>query len=292
MGANPHPSRVVAVVPIFDPPWAAVPNVLRLSRQAAVVLVNDGSPDTAPLRALVGIEGTQWIHLQRNTGIAAALNAGVAAALDMDAEYVLTLDQDSTISDGFVAGLAAVLDRHPAASTVVAPGSLGDGGRTRASDDAPASVPEVLQSGMMFKVATYLSTGPFDETLFIDGVDTDYCLRLRSRGGVVLAVPDVSMVHQLGAGDAARTFRIGPWRPVATGHSSIRRYYMTRNRLVLLQRYGAREPAWAAVTIRRTIVSHVLALLLEGDRESHFKMIARGVRDFARRRLGKLKEGA
>lgn len=72
-------------------------NVENLFRQGfAVVIVDNHSKDLTGLRSMPHI---QLVELGENRGIAAALNEGMRISESMGAEWVLSLDQDTIISD-------------------------------------------------------------------------------------------------------------------------------------------------------------------------------------------------
>ena len=98
-------SGVVAVVPVFRPGRSLTRNITVLAEQVAhVVVVDDGSgPVADEVLGELAARGVEVLRLESNAGIARALNAGVERALgDPSVDFVLTLDQDSTLCPGFV----------------------------------------------------------------------------------------------------------------------------------------------------------------------------------------------
>lgn len=279
-------SEVAVVVPLFEPDQECLANVMSMLEQAPVVLVRDGGASSQVLEQLRVLPGAVFLDGTDNRGIAHALNRGVRAAVAQGARVVVTFDQDSRPPPGLVQALITAEAAGPPLG-VVGPDEVADMRHSSGDTDRPVPVVELMQSGMTFAVSTWHVLGGFDERLFIDGVDTDFCLRVRERGGVVASLPGAALAHQLGRGEASRVFRVGRFRPRATGHSPLRFYYMTRNRLVLLRRHGLRERAWAATTVRRTLVGHALALALERDRASYARHMAQGARDGVRGRSGR-----
>lgn len=293
--AGPH---IVIVMPLFCPDIDVIDNARTAAAQASVIAVDDGSDPTFD-DTLEQIEaaGCRVIRLDSNQGIAKALNTGIAAALRDGADQVITLDQDSRMSDAMVEMLSSsfVDSGIDGSVAAVGPGHLegtGSEGTIRyAGKPGPRpgliAVTEALQSGLLMPATALQALGGFDESLVIDGVDTEFCLRARRQGYQVLVDTRVRMHHRIGAGANARQFRAASWRPIATGHSARRRYYITRNRIRLLFRYGPREPKWAAVYVRRLVVSSVLAVTVEPDRIAKLLAILTGVRDAVLRRSGR-----
>jgi len=71
-------------------------------------------------------------------------------------------------------------------------------------------------------------------------------------------------------------------------HPPARRYYITRNRLVLIGEYALKEPRWALGQIRRLIQDTLLMLLFERARRRKVVAMGLGAWHFLRRRLGRL----
>jgi len=258
--------RVCVIIPTFRPTLTLVERVAALSTRYEVVVLDDdpGGAGASEVLARIGcLRAVTLLRNHTNLGIAATLNRGVRHGLQTGCEGVVTLDQDTDIGPVFVEQLLA----HAGSPDlgVIGPGNIDGvayGSEVRAGLQEPY---EILQSGMYIPAGTFARVGLFDEGLFIDSVDTDFCLRVRDAGLKVYAVVGLDMQHQLG-GSRKRSFRRGRYRPVATDHPPFRWYYIIRNRLVVLRRYGARYPRWALVSFRRLVVAVALALTVEQGR--------------------------
>ena len=246
--------RVVAVVPLFEPN-DSVQHALRTTRDQVdhLVLADDGSTRSTS-ELVVGV-ARDHVHLLRSTenaGIAHALNQGITYALtQLQADFVLTLDQDSILEAGYVtAALGAVeeLDRRRIRYLAVGAG-LVNGVTVPGTPQGAVPCPvthETNQSGLLFPATALRENGSFDETLFIDCVDTDYILRGAVRGRPTVIVAGCSMQHSVGrAIDVSlpppfrRRHRRVPY------HDPTRRYYISRNRLRLVRRFARHRPGWA-----------------------------------------------
>lgn len=270
--------RVIAVIPVLDPPAGAQEHVREVGAQVdEVVVVDDGSDSP------VSYPGVRYIRLDRNRGIAAALNAGLAEAVRLGATHVLTVDQDSQLPPGYVKELlecenrALSLALRPAAVGASEFGQMRHRGRWR---NGVMAVSEIIQSGTLFDRSALESVGGFDEGLVIDGVDTDVSLRLADAGWHVCVAP-VSFDHQVGSGHFVNVLGHRVW---ASQHPAYRRYYITRNGLTLLRRHGWRHFRWAAVYLRRLGMASVLASTGHDQRPA----MRRGLWDALRGRTGQL----
>ncbi|SBN62273.1 rhamnosyltransferase [Curtobacterium sp. 9128] len=242
----------VAVMPVYDPGEGLHERVADLRRQvAAVVVVDDGS--RKPVGQLNGIPGVV-LQTQGNAGIAAALNAGIRRARTEvpDLGYVLTVDQDSELGADYVAAsIRAMTAARAHGLDVVATAADQYNDRRAAADGRVSGLRtalQVAQSGMLFSMEGLDRIGLFDESLVIDAVETDWVLRARRRGGLVVLADGASMLHPVGdpmpITIGGRPVRIGGRTRSYSHHSPLRRYYITRNRLLVYPRFTQVALRW------------------------------------------------
>jgi rhamnosyltransferase len=87
--------------------------------------------------------------------------------------------------------------------------------------------------------AAFAKLGPFDEKLFIDHVDIEYCFRARASNVPLYATPALTLSHRIGD---LRRHKLGPFEMMTFNHPWYRRYYSARNAVQLFLRYGRRYP--------------------------------------------------
>lgn len=278
---------IVAVIPAYQPDHDALLGLVDalLSQGVVLVVVDDGSPCTADqtLRE-VAARGAIVVAHDDNRGIARSLNVGLQRAVESHAEWLLTVDQDSTIAQDYVASITAAADE---AVAVMGPHSIGAMAAGRVDDASGAlayptrqvsGLPiteEVIQSGTLWSVPALVAVGGFDESFGIDAVDAAACVRLRAAGRRILLAPDVAIGHQVGAG---RQVRVLGRTVLATGHAPERRTTIVRNRLSLAPEEFAQSPRHALRTLRRVAMGTLLAVTIEDGRWAKAKASAAGLR--------------
>jgi rhamnosyltransferase len=135
-------------------------------------------------------------------------------------------------------------------------------------------------------VAAAVEVGGFDESLFIDYVDHEFCLRLRQHGYQVMETTRALLIHSLGALEVRR---FGPLRLLITHHSPARRYYMSRNRILVWKKYWRCDPGWLLQDARRLVVEFIGVVVYEKDVSTKLRMALRGFRDALRNVRGELR---
>lgn len=244
-----------------------------------VVIVDNGSCDQTRkiLKYLDKFENLKVIYLGTNVGIGAALNIGIKHFDKKNIQWVLTLDQDSIISrkmiDEFISYKAR--NQHIEMMSPVIQGL-----DSEISSDTEALV--VITSGHLVKLSLITFLGGYNEKLFIDSVDFDFCLTAALHGKITTKVKSASMIHQLGEPLTKSPIL----KKFYTNHSPLRRYYMSRNFVDLAVRFFLKFP----VFILKLFAIHGLGLLsmcINGpNRFRSCIAVMLGIYDGVRSRLG------
>lgn len=291
--------RIITVVAAYKPDAEILTNVASAAAQTdAVIVVDDGS-GSASAEILDALEAAGAIVVRRptNAGIAASLNAGVGQAFDvLDADHVLTLDQDSSLDDGYVAEQLRTLREAEDAGLhvgIVGAGAYGRAAsRTRASNDGFVHGFDPMQSGTLIPAGTWARVGPFDESLFIDGVDSDYTARVLRAGLAVLVAPGARLEHGLGSRDTTTVFgrrlRLLGREVTYSYHDPSRVYYITRNGTILMLRHGLALPSWTVRRLGEEVKAHGMRLVLGRQRLTTARAMVAGFMDAGHARRGRI----
>lgn len=191
-----------------------------------------------------------------NIGIGEALNRGLEYARQHGYHWLVTFDHDSHIGTGFAQVLFEAETRVASADkpiAVIGPRWRRHNGQSDMSPLIDSSqsrycpIPTIITSGSCFHVETALRLGGFREDYFIDSVDHEFCLRARSKGYEVLLDSHLAMEHCLGDESRHRFLRRNYW---VTNHSVIRRYYISRNKILLWFQFLSVFPRWVMRDIK------------------------------------------
>lgn len=288
MVCKPCKKNTCAIIVTYHPDSGFEDRARRIALQVERALIVDNhsnNDEGALLRHLLGqLNNAELVQNERNLGIAVALNRGARWAVDHGYQWALTLDQDSVVADDIVETLSAVYEHFPEKEKLAIIGSNyrdSNSGRLlfRTDRDDGCSwqeVKTVITSGSLVSLQAYATIGSFREEFFMDCVDLEYCLRSRSRGFRIILARKPLMQHAIGAS----TMHKLPWKMTGTSnHSTVRRYYMTRNHLALAREYLLREPMWVLSTLYSRLKSTVLMCLFEENRLRKLEYTAIGAFD-------------
>lgn len=270
-------SHVAAVVLTYHPDTDVVSNIDAVSAQVARVYVVNNSPGDASARILAPFSGRDDVLIldqPGNVGVATGFNAGIRAALASGFDDVWIFDQDSTVTEDSLRRLLEARDAAGARAGIIAPALRSNATGVVYARETGVGAEEVdvlISSGSLFSRSLLDEIGLHDQSLFIDYVDHDICLRARKRGFHNYKVYDAILNHSFGDSDPATLFGRRVYR---ANYSPMRHFYASRNRIIVIRRHGFGRWFWEDVWF--TSKAWVKVLLLESDKRGKVAAALRG----------------
>lgn len=290
--------KVAAIIVSYNPDNNLFDSVNLLINQVnKIIIVDNGSKDEKikNINSIANIdkEKIQVIFNKENLGIATALNIGVKEALAQDYKWILTMDQDSKASTNMIEKMFEVYkgisedERKEILS--IFPNFVDE--RIQSIEEnsdmkAYEYVDADITSGNLLKAEVFDKIGFFDDSLFIDLVDTDFCMRLNEKNIKMIKVRDAILYHSLGESQSVKSI-FGKFN--TSNHSALRRYYMTRNRFYTWEKYKDLNSFTLNRDKKLFKKEFVKIILGEEDKINKIKMVFRGYKDYKKGIRGKLK---
>lgn len=287
-----------AIIVTFHPNAGITENIAALRGQVdEIIIVDNGSGYDSKelLGQLARQPDVSIIYNQENLGIAAALNTGVKLAKAAGHDWIATFDQDSKVTPGMTSMMMKAYESYPEKEKVA---SLSPRYRHKVtrkvygnSLDSPdkevlpyAEVLVVMTSGNLIKASIFDVVGYFNEALFIDNVDSEFCLRCSVLGYKILEVKDAILEHSIGHPTQHKFL----WKtPTTSNHSALRRYYIARNSIYTYRKFMFTHPMWVLKAAYGLLQVVIVLVLFEAGRKQKLAAIFRGVMHGLSGRMGK-----
>jgi rhamnosyltransferase len=292
MEERPLAPEVCAVIVAFRPVEEHFQNALKARAQVGklVVVDNGSSPQAlAPFREARQAGLFHLIENGENLGVAAALNTGIRWAKAQGCDWVVLFDQDSTVTDGMIEALLAAYRADPDRERVgtVVPTYIDrfSGNEMPVERHKSGRILTVSTSSSLIPQSIFERCGDFREDFVIDQIDYEFCLRIVAAGYKIVQCRDARLLHSLGE---RREYGVGGKHLLtSTHHNARRRYYIMRNRVVLLRLYWRSFPRYCLNLFSLSWKDTVKILLVESDKGAKLKNTLKGVVDGVLGRMGK-----
>lgn len=282
--------KFAAVVILYNPDEKVLQNILSYAQFADVVYVYDNSenPVESIVVAIKQLQNIFYFSDCENRGIAYRLNQAADNAISEGYEWLLTMDQDSMFQVPNLSHYLQLVNQYKEKELVAMFGVEFEKAKLTIAQENALSKEYVITSGSFLNLNLFPFIGPFDEALFIDEVDLEYCYRAINKGFKIIQFADVFLNHHLGTVAMFRSFKNGQLTP-RTLHSPLRVYYMIRNFLYVDDLYKNQFSVSTAIR-KKTLFNRFKNNFLYGNNKWNLvKMVYRAIVDYKKGKMGKFK---
>lgn len=223
----------------FNPDTNSVFNINKYSSLVKTVYIVDNSENNN-IHLATQISNSIYIGNLKNLGIAKATNIGCERAFQDGFDWVMTMDQDSSweITElkkfiNFVENTKdkSIISFAPVHSNKTK--SLVGELKEKSNKKIKSLIiyqSKVMASGNIISLKVWKEVNGFNNDLFIDEVDHEFCYKLIEAGYKICEFQDISMYHTLG--NVKKTILPRPCK-----HSGVRLFYIFRNMLYIKDKF-------------------------------------------------------
>ncbi|WP_349405598.1 glycosyltransferase family 2 protein [Clostridium perfringens] len=290
--------NIAALIISYNCDYNIVNSVKNIIDEVDKVYIVDNGSSSESLSILSELDNIKKINIiynNENLGIAKALNIGIKEAKSENIEWILTLDQDSLCEKNMIdnifkyyqslsyeeqkkVGILAPIHRK-----IIDIKNI----KNEAVDKKMLAGKEILAeitSGNIVKMEVFEVCGYFEEKLFIDYVDFEYCLRIKQFGYKIILVENAILFHILGE---PKELCIGKKKYIYSTHSEVRHYYMWRNRIYVWKKYIKHNYSWVIKDFILCIRDFLKIIILEDNSIRKIKFSIYGIKDDLCNKYGK-----
>ena len=253
-----------------------------IRKQVGRTYVFDNGSRNFDLLKMVLPDDVILISSDENRGISKGLNELCKAAEKDGYSWIVTMDQDSICVDNMV----EILSKHIDDSRIgiVAPRvEFRNNGEliyeTRNDVSEVEEIRACITSGSLTRINAWKQIGGFDEWMFIDHVDNEFCTHLIVEGYIVIR--DNKAVLYQRAGEMKFFSLLGGKKILLPYYSESRNYYICRNTVYYIRKYRKHinsKHEWMSF-----IYSQVIKVLFERNRIGSIRSTIKGIKDGKRK---------
>lgn len=227
-----------------------------------------------------------------NKGIGSPINE-VVENLPVDKDsWLITFDQDSEILPDTILEMRNYVESEEYDETVGVVAPLARNLlKNKFSDEEFKNLPyltykqEVMQSGAMHRLDILCEIGGYNDELFIDQVDLEYCARCRVAGYKIVQLNRVFMLHQ--TEDENHVVYSEGKNILVDKYSPERFYYQIRNQLYLARKYRKIDPIYSEECMRG-YKNLIKFLKFESEKDEKTRLLKKAEKDAELGILGKI----
>lgn len=266
--------KIAIVIVLYNPNQGDLENVLLNSTYGDIVIVIDNSVGAESYVDFFKTKSDKIMYIRNynNGGLTGALNRACRLAYELGYEYCITFDQDSRIIEkGFTNYIEKAISVNVA---IVSPQYIIDRKHDIKLRDGFCDTIFTLQSASVFNLELLNKLGYFDENMYLDCTDYEYCLRVHRAGYKTLVYNGYAINHKPGITKTTIFgFKYGYCSP-------IRIYYQIRNLKYLYKKYKY----WKIRLI--LFYKFIKIIIFFNDKKDYLKMWRKARHDFKNNKFG------
>ncbi|MBU7530827.1 MULTISPECIES: glycosyltransferase family 2 protein [Lactobacillaceae] len=236
-----------------------------------LVIVDNNSNNINELTELIKGYNITLIKNIKNLGIATALNQIMATLQNNRTEWVLTLDQDSVAEKDMLQKYFNFIEIESVGIICPTIRDRNTSFETLASE-ATLLLDKCITSGALTNVSVWEKVGKYDEQMFIDWVDFDFCIRVRKLGYKIIRVNNAVLIHEIGKITYSKLLG---FKIEIQNHSAFRKFYMAQNIIYISRKYHKNFISF--MTILRLLKIITLVILYESNKKDKLISIFNGI---------------
>lgn len=248
-----------------------------ISQVESLVLVDNNSINiNEVVNKYKSIDKITIIQNNKNMGVATALNQIIKLCENKNYDWVLTLDQDSISPSNLIKEYCKYISLERLA--IITPNIIDINSKNISQIENNKLeyeyVNECITSASLIKVDICNELGYFDDKMFIDYVDFDYCTRVNLNNYKIIKVNTTNLQHEVG--NLKEKFILGKKINVYN-HTAFRKYYYSRNIIYYCKKYKG------LIDIKKSYIKLIKRFLVvifyENEKFDKMKSMICGIKD-------------
>jgi rhamnosyltransferase len=276
--------KLAGAIIIYNPDDDLVVNILTYIDGIEKLYIFNNSPiDNISLPESIKSK-MLYVHSGENKGIAERLNEAIQMAKLDKYEYLLTMDQDSSFNPKELFNYKLKIEKYPIKDEVAMYGiahNVKELNTAKPNNNNDNN--KLITSGSIINLGALNKELEFDEKLFIDNVDIDFCFTAWRHNLKTILFNDLLLNHKMG--EIRKIITPLFQRHDRIVHTPTRLYYIVRNYLYIRKKHPKYKKHFTLLIISNEIKN---GILYGGNPFLYINFIFKGYTHFLRGKMGKL----
>lgn len=280
--------KIASLTIIYNASSSITQNISSYAKSVDKVFIYDNSEKTNDvyLKELKNIPNIEYIKSNDNEGLSIPINKIAAKALQEGFQWLITFDQDSFAYEDMLSKMKTFAKNYKKNDLgIIAPTIKNELLSFAINGSTYTYFDKVFQSGAMHNLEIFAKINGYNEELFIDQVDYEFCIRLREYGYKIIKLNNAILLHNTDDTNIQLKYINGK-KFYINKYSPYRYYYIIRNNLYCIKKYKKKEPIYA-LECKRNIINMKELVKIDTEPFRKKKAIFRGYIDFYLHRMKK-----
>lgn len=283
-------NKICAVVVLYNPDKKVIENINSYAQELDGLYIYDNSTqkDIKLIEELKKVPNVEYLDKKDNNGLAKAFNEVAVLARESGYTWMVTFDQDSIAEHSMINAMREFSDSNycDESITIIAP-VINDIDKSKITQERYCTYfDKVIQSGAMHNLKIMDKIGNYDENLFIDLVDYEFCTRCIVNGYKIVKLSNALLMHNQQDDSVEQIFVEGT-EVFINKFSPDRYYYRMRNAKYCYDKYKESYPLYA-LDCQNTIMKLIpLQIKYDKNIEENKKAVEQAISDYEKGQFGK-----
>ena len=273
--------RIAGIIVLYNSDYSVLENIKSFIENLDLLIVSDNSEViNIDLKNKIQQISNKVLYASNNgnIGLCKALNNACRYLYKNGYTHAIYFDDDTKILSGYCNFLEYAFTLNDAA--IISPLYSFDRNKTKKGNKIK-KINFTFTSASIFNLNIMNELGYFDELMFLDCIDYEYCLKARKNGYLILENPCMIVQHRPAITQEIKVLG----KTIKYGiHSPLRYYYQIRNLKYLSRKYHS------VYCYKRYLIKILKVYLLFKDKEEYIKMIKKAKLDYKKHRMGEFNE--
>lgn len=283
-------NKICAVVVLYNPDKKVIKNIYSYAQELDGLYIYDNSTqkNISIIEELKKIPNTEYLDKKNNNGLAKAFNEVAALARNAGYTWMVTFDQDSIAENGMINAMREFCDSSYCDGNIaIITPVINDIDESKITQERYCTYfDKVIQSGAMHNLKIMDMVGNYDEELFIDLVDYEFCTRCIVNGYKIVKLSNALLMHNQ-QDDLVEQIFVEGTEIFINKFSPDRYYYRLRNAKYCYDKYKESYPLYA-LDCQNTIMK-LIPLQIKYDRnvKENKEAVEQAIADYEKAQFGK-----
>lgn len=216
-------TKIIGIVSLFNPLPSYRKNIQRVADIVdTLIIVDDSEVSHRHIVEVLLSDKVLYFWNGKNIGLSKSINFGIRSALELNADWILFMDQDSYPENNIVSVYKEYISSHDVEKTALLAPQYDYDRHQRIAQSGTKQISFANLSGSFISSRALQNIGLYDERFYVDGLDTEWCLRASREQFFLIECSRAVICHHPAE---TRYFKLFGKKIFPYGYSSVERHY-------------------------------------------------------------------